>query len=299
MKLQLPPLHSLRAFEAAARHLNLSAAADELHVTKGAVSLQVKRLEDSVGTDLFERGGRRLALRPAGERYFEAVRRALRDIEQATVQLRHAPAGLPLTVSCTPGFAVQWLVPRLARFEAMAPHVDVRIKASNQLSDFARDRVDFAVRHGQGEYPDLCAHKIFDDELLVVAAAALMQGRRPPRSDAELGQFVLLHDEHRGDWRLWLEEAGFAAALAERGPLFTESNGAVEAVRAGMGLALLPLELVRADLAGNRLVQVFPESMKGRLGYYLVYPERAPLRAEAAQFRDWMTGEAAADIVRP
>ncbi|MFM9437616.1 DNA-binding transcriptional LysR family regulator, partial [Janthinobacterium sp. CG_23.3] len=170
MKLPLPPLHSLRAFEAAARHLNLSAAADELHVTKGAVSLQLKRLEESVGVALFERGARRLALSAQGEAYFAAVQRALHGIAQATAQLRGGPAGLPLTISCTPGFAAQWLVPRLARFEAISPHVDVRIKASNRVSDLARERIDFAVRHGAGEYPELRVHKLFDDDLVVVAA---------------------------------------------------------------------------------------------------------------------------------
>ncbi len=291
MKMQLPPLHSLRAFEAAARHLNLSAAADELHITKGAVSLQVKRLEESVGVALFDRGARRLALSAQGEAYFDAVQRALKGIEQATLQLRGGPAGLPLTISCTPGFAAQWLVPRLARFEAILPHVDVRIKASNLVSDFARDRIDFAVRHGVGQYPALCVHKLFDDELVVVATAALAQAA--PRDDEQMASCVLLHDEHRGDWRLWLAEAGLSAALAERGPVFVESNAVLEAARAGAGLALVPLALVRADLAANRLAQVFPEAMKGRLGYYLVYPERSLARAEAAQLRDWMMHEAA------
>lgn len=287
-------MHSLRAFEAAARHLNLSAAADELHVTKGAVSLQVKRLEESLGVALFDRSARRLALSAQGEAYFDSVHRALKGIEQATVQLRSGPAGLPLAISCTPGFAVQWLVPRLARFEAIRPQVDVRVKASNLVSDFARDGIDFAVRHGRGRYPGLQVHKLFDDELVVVAAASLAQAGAPPRTDAEWSAGVLLHDEHRGDWRLWLQEAGFAGDAAQRGPVFVDSNAAVEAARAGLGLALVPLALVRADLDERKLVQVFPASMRGSLGYYLVYPERALVREEALQFRDWMLREAEA-----
>ncbi|MFM9437751.1 DNA-binding transcriptional LysR family regulator [Janthinobacterium sp. CG_23.3] len=108
-----------------------------------------------------------------------------------------------------------------------------------------------------------------------------------------MGACVLLHDEHRGDWRVWLAEAGFAPALAARGPVFVESNAVLEAARAGAGLALAPLALVRADLAANRLVQVFPAAMKGRLGYYLAYPERSLARPEALQLRDWMLDEAA------
>lgn len=292
MKLDLPPLHSLRAFEAAARHLNLGQAAGELHVTKGAVSLQIKRLEESLGVTLFDRSARRLALSAAGAAYFDAIHRALLLVQQATLALRAEAVRHPLTVSCTPGFAVQWLLPRLARFEALQPHIDVRIKASNQLSDFARDQVDFAVRHGHGRHPELRVHKLFDDDLVVVAAPAIAQRQAPPRTDEEWRQYVLLHDEHRGDWRLWLEAAGLCAAPAGHGPVFIDSNAVLDAARAGCGLALVPLALVRADLAAMKLVQYFPESLQGRLGYYLAYPEWTLARPEALHLRDWMLGEA-------
>lgn len=292
MRLDLPPLNSLRAFEAAARHLNLHLAADELCVTKGAVSLQIKRLEEAAGAALFDRGGGRLRLTEAGRTYGEAVRHALKAIELATVQLRRGSARQPLSISCTPGFAVQWLLPRLARFEAIAPAADVRIKASNRIADFVRDGIDFAVRHGRGDYGGMRVHKLFDDELIVVAAP---NGPAPPQTDQDWRQCTLLHDEHRGDWRLWLEAAGFSGAPAERGPVLTDSNGVVEAARAGRGLALLPVGMIQSELAQGTLTQCFPGSMKGRLAYYLVYPEPATpstMGPQALQFRDWMLAEA-------
>lgn len=289
----LPPLHSLRAFEAVARHLHLGDAATELHVTKGAVSLQIKRLEQSTGTALFERGARRLALTAAGETYFEAIHAALLAIERATVQLDAQAARAPLTVSCTPGFAAQWLLPRLGQFEAVAPQVDLRIKASNHVCDFARERIDFAVRHGAGAYPGLGTHKLFDDDLVVVAAPSLRRTCSGPATEAELANYTLLHDEHRGDWRLWLEAGGLPGALAQRGAVLSDSNAVIEAARLGRGLALAPLGMVRADLLDKKLALFFPDVVKGRLAYYLVYPAAAAQRPEAAQFREWIVAACA------
>ncbi|WP_420992118.1 transcriptional regulator GcvA [Cupriavidus sp. 30B13] len=291
MKTSLPPLNALLAFDAAARELNLAGAADLLCVTKGAVSLQVKRLEQSLGVALFARSPRGLALTPAGEAYFQAVSGALGLIGQATAAARTAAAP-QLAVSCTPGFAAQWLVPRLGAFEARHPQVDIRIKASNQVADFARDGIAFAVRHGRGRYPGLHAHKLFDDDLTVVSAPALLRRRRAKPARREVAAQVLLHDEHRGDWGLWLADAGLPAALARKGPVFTDSNGVIEAVRAGNGVALVPRALVRQDLAARRLVEWFGATAPSGLAYYLVYPEATLHGAGAPAFRDWLLEQA-------
>lgn len=291
MTLSLPPVNSLPMFEAAARHLHLGAAGTELHVTKGAVSQQVRRLEESLGVALFHRAGRRLTLTAAGEEYLRAIGGALRLVELATATAR-AHAREPLTIACTPGFAVQWLVPRLAALEARAPDLDVRLLASNQVSDFVRDRVDLAVRHGRGRYPGLCVEWLFDDRLAVVAAPA--RARRGLRSPADVRRHPLLHDEHRGDWKLWLEEAGLPADLASRGPVFTGSNAVLEAARAGRGLALVPEALAEADLAAGALVRCLPGALPSPLGYFLVYPEWSLQRPEAVQFRDWIREASAA-----
>ena len=292
MQARLPPLNSVRAFEAVARHLNLSAAAEELHVTKGAVSLQLKRLEEDLGTALLERGTRGFSLTPAGEAYFGAVNGALRLIAQATLQAR-APSLPIVTLSCTPGFVQQWLLPRLPRLEAVAK-LDLRIRATNAVCDFARDQVDFAVRHGRGPYPGLVTHSLFDDDLVVVAAPGARRPgwRKPDARDLEGHQ--LLHDEHRGDWRLWLEAAGLPASLAQRGPVFENANAAIEAAAAGRGLALVPLPLVHPMIERGQLVRWWPGSLRTKLAYRLVHPEWVLRRKEALVFRDWLLGEAGA-----
>jgi LysR family transcriptional regulator, glycine cleavage system transcriptional activator len=232
------------------------------------------------------------SLTPAGEAYFGAVSGALNLIAQATLQAR-APSLPIITLSCTPGFAQQWLLPRLARLEAVAK-LDLRIRATNAVCDFARDRVDFAVRHGRGPYPGLATHPLFDDDLVVVAAPGVRRpGRRKPEArDVEGHQ--LLHDEHRGDWRLWLEAAGLPPDLAQRGPVFENSNAAIEAAAAGGGLALAPLPLVQPMLERRQLVRWWSGSLKAKLAYRLVHPAWVLRRPEALVFRDWLLGEAGA-----
>lgn len=285
-------MNSLRMFDAAARHLNLSAAADELHLTKGAVSQQIKLLEASMGATLFVRSAKGLLLTPTGEAYFQQLHGALRLIEQATLAAR-APQRVALTISCTPGFAAQWLVPRLARFELRCPDADIRIKASNQVSDFARDNIDVAVRHGRGNYPGLVVHKLFDDDLVVVAAYSAIAGPAPLATAGDWRRQVLLHDEQRDDWRLWLEQASLPPELANGGPVLTDSNALIEAVRAGRGLGLVPLALVQADLAANKLALCRSTVFKGQLAYYLVYPAWALERPQALQLHRWLLEEAA------
>jgi LysR family transcriptional regulator, glycine cleavage system transcriptional activator len=290
MNLRLPPLHSLQAFEAAARHLNLSAAAEEMHVTKGAISLQVKKLEEAIGLQLFDRAGRKLKLTSTGETYFRSVNAALQIIRDATENVV-ASKRPSITVSCTPGFAVQWLVPRLSRLEAVSPDLDIRIRATNAMCDFMRDGIDFAVRHGRGSCDGLTAQKLFNDDLIVVAAPQLRRVSRHSLTVADLKGQILLHDEHRGDWQLWLEAAGLSASAAERGPVFEGSNAVIEAALAGRGLALVPLQLVKIELAEKRLMRWWAGTLKSPLAYYLVYPEWVLYKPRAAAFRDWLIKE--------
>lgn len=298
MKQTLPPLTGLRAFEATARHLSMTTAAKELNVTPGAVSLQVKELEMTLGVTLFVRQTRSLSLTQDGQAYFAAARAAFRLIREATADLTSRRRPSVLTISCTPTFAMQWLVPRLSRFEETEPRVDVRLNASNRLVDFARDAVHLAIRHGRGRYDGLRSERLIDDDLLPVCSPEHLKSAGPITSAADLRRHTLLHDEHRGDWRLWFHAAGFDDVDAVHGPLFTESNGAVEAAKAGLGIALLRESLVVQEIAAGRLVAPLGLRVSSDLAYHLVYPAETLELSGAAAFRAWIFNEASADATR-
>lgn len=289
MSHRLPPLSSLRAFEAVARLQSIKAAAGELNVTGGAVSLQIRNLEEWLGMPLFVRKARRLVLTNEGKRYFTSVSAAFRVLGEATRGLRGSGKST-LTVSCTQGFAMQWLVPRMDRFTAAAPHIDVKIDATHHLVDFERDDVDFAIRHGLGIYEGLASEKLVGDDLVPVASPALI-GNATFASSNDLRQFTLLHDEHRDDWRAWIASAHADALDAERGVLFM-GNAVVDAAKAGRGIALLRRSLIEEELRSGNLVQLFPQTLRVDIAYYLVYPQGVLDNGDAEIFRQWLHREA-------
>lgn len=298
MNAPLPPLGGLRAFEAAARHVSISLAARELNVTPGAVSLQIKQLEASLGVRLFVRRPRNITLTPQGEDYFATVRTAFRMVREASAHIVARSRIAALTISCTPAFAVQWLVPRLAGFEAHHPGIDIRVSATNRMADFAREGIDLAVRHGFGRYDGLISERLVDDDLVPVCSPSLQGSREPISTPNDLQNFALLHDEHRHDWRLWLEAAGAGEVDASRGTVFTDSNGAIEAAKAGAGVCLVRLSLVQAEIAQGALIVVLPHTIANGLAYHLVYPATALDRAGVAAFRNWLVAETAKIVGR-
>lgn len=291
MPTPLPSLSSLRAFEATARHLSVTNAARELNVTPGAVSLQVRELEQTLGVTLFERRPRQLFLTEDGSSYFATLRRAFRLMREATEELMARKRAPVLTVSCTPTFAAQWLVPRIGVFEQVMPGIDIRISTSNRLTDFRSDGVDIAVRHGLGRYDGLVSERLIDDDPVPVIHPTLRQ-KRPLDTPGDLCNHVLLHDVHRQDWRLWLDAAGAEGVDAARGPIFLNSNGAIDAAKAGDGVALVRLSLVAREIAGGVLVAPFPDGVMTGLAYHLVYPPAALDRPPVAAFRAWIVAQA-------
>ena len=290
---RLPSLSGLRAFEATARHLSVTLAAGELNVTPGAVSLQIRDLEQSLGVRLFNRLPRQLTLTEDGEGYFKAMRSAFRLMREATEDLLARARPTTLSISCTPTFAAQWLVPRLPNFEERLPGLDIRIAASNRLVDFARDGVDIAIRHGFGRYEGLVSERLLDDDLVPVIAPSLRE-TRPLDAPDDLRNHVLIHDVHRQDWRLWLEAMGVTEIDAMRGPVFTDSNGAIEAAKAGDGVGLVRLSLVAREIQERRLVAPFLRGVSTGLAYYIVYPPGALDRPAVTALRQWLTEEARA-----
>ena len=216
MARRLPPLNALKAFEAAARHESFTRAAEELSVTQGAVSHQVKALEAALGVKLFNREPRRLVITGAGRDYLVVVRDALDRIAAGTDRLLQRQNAGVLTVSTSPNFAAKWLVHRLGRFAEAHPAIDLRVSATLQHIDFAREDVDVAVRHGDGTETGLHITRLYAEELFPVCSPALLSGEHPLRKPADLAHHSLLHLDHRQDWSKWLDAAGAEAAESDQ-----------------------------------------------------------------------------------
>lgn len=286
----LPSLNGLRAFEAAARHLSFTRAADELNVTQTAISHQIRRLEEQLGIRLFERRNRALGLTQAAQGYLPAVRAAFEDLRRATARLQQGSREDILTVSTTPSLAAKWLITRVAAFQAVQPRLEVRISASTHLVDFQREQVDMAVRYGRGNWPRLRADWLMAEDMFPVCSPALLSGTKPLREPKDLAQHTLLHASPlREEWQLWLTAAGLPASLAaQRGLVFDQSFMAVEAAREGLGVALGRTPLVEADIAAGRLVVPFDMKLPADAGFYVVSPEETADMPTIALFRKWL-----------
>ncbi len=303
MSRRLPPLNSLRAFEAAARHLSFTKAADELHVTPAAISHQIKALEEHCGAPLFRRMTRALVLTETGQAALPALREGFDKLAEGAARLVPDPRSGLLTVSVAPTFCAKWLVPRLDRFRAAHPGFDVRIDATDDLADFASGAVDVAIRYGSGRYPGLVAECLMAEVVVPVASPALLRGAEPLETPADLARHTLLHvswkmaDDEAPSWRMWLKAAGVEGVDAERGPRFNVDGLAIDAALAGHGVALVNRMLVAGDLAAGRLVRLFPPASPERPSafcYYLVHPEGHAGNPKVRAFRDWVMAEAAA-----
>ena len=211
---RLPPLNALRSYEAAARHLSFTRAAGELGVTPAAVSHQVKMLEDHLGVALFQRVNRQLVLTEAGGACLPGIRAAFEGLSTAIDSISVAGRSGVLTVSVAPSFASKWLLPRLERFKAIHPDIDVRVSASMQLVDFAGGEIDVAIRYGSGRYPGLASERLIDEAVIPVCSPKLLEGPNAPRTPADVRAHTLLHDDSPDDdascptWEMWLRAAG-------------------------------------------------------------------------------------------
>jgi LysR family glycine cleavage system transcriptional activator len=298
MRRRLPSLNAIRAFEAAARHESFTKAADELCVTQGAVSQQVKSLEAELGLALFRRERQRLALTPAGRAYLATARDALDRLAEGTSRLLAQHKAGVLDVSASPNFAAKWLVHRLGRFAEAHPGIALRISATMHHVEFAREDVDLAIRHGDGRWPDLDVVKLADEQLFPVASPRLAGTRAAARRSALLARATLLHSVDRSDWSRWLAAAGIADVDVERGPVFSQASMAIDAAIDGQGIALARTALAAWDLVAGRLVRPFGPALDVPYAYWIVTPKGAPARTPIARFRDWLIAEAAEDARR-
>ena len=294
---RLPPLNALRAFEAAARHLNFSRAADELSVTPGAVSQQIQNLEDYVGASLFKRTPKGLLLTDAAQMALPALREAFDRLAEAASLLTAAVDGRRLTLTAPPSFAAKWLVPRLGAFEQAHPQVDVWLSAAIELVDLSAGEVDVAIRYGAGRYPGLEVYRLFSETVIPVASPGLL-AENPLSSPSDLAGHILLHDgspdldDSCPDWPMWLAARGLKSVDGTRGPRFNQSSLVIEAAVNGRGVALAKRTLAQADLEAGRLVAAFPISTAVDFAYYLVHPKAKGRLPQVKAFVSWLQAQA-------
>jgi len=296
---RLPPLNALRAFEAAARHLNFSRAADELSVTPGAVSQQIQNLEDYVGAALFKRTPRGLLLTDAAQTALPALREAFDRLAEAASLLTAAVDGRRLTLTAPPSFAAKWLVPRLGAFEQAHPQVDVWLSAGMELIDLTAGEVDVAIRYGAGRYPGLEVRRLIAESVIPVISPELAH-ETPLESPEDLKNHVLLHDgspdldDSCPDWPMWLAARGLRGVDGNRGPRFNQSSLVIEAAANGRGVALAKRTLAQADLESGRLVAPLQIATAVDFAYYLVHPKAKGRLPQVKAFIGWIEAEAQA-----
>lgn len=287
---QLPPLKALPAFEIAADRLSFSAAAEELHVTHGAISRQVKTLEDHLGVALFRRFNRRIELTEAGLALLPFVRQALHRLESGAVQVAVRSRQGPLVVSCLATFMMRWLIPRLYGFSATHAGIEVRLSASHTPVDFARDGIDAAIRIGKAPWPGgITAHPFLEDRVGPVCSPVWLAANRLVRP-SDLKRHMLLHTETRAQaWPDWIAATGTKGINVSSGLRFEHSYFSLEAAASGLGVAIGSLPLVETDVKSGRLVAPFGFVASDRY-YCLLTAEGAGNIGKIRAFRQWMLG---------
>jgi LysR family glycine cleavage system transcriptional activator len=298
MPRRLPALNALKAFEAAARHESFTRAAEELCVTQGAVSHQVKALEEEIGVKLFNRERQKLVITQAGREYLAVIRDALDRIALGTERLVQRQSSGALTISTSPDFAAKWLVHRLGRFAEAHPDIDLRVSATMHHVDFAREDVDLAVRHGDGNWPGLHVERLSAEELFPVCSPKLLAGRRRLGKPADVLQFPLLHLDTHNDWSKWLEAAGVVDAEISHGPVVNRASMLIDAAVDGQGIALARTALAAWDLINGRLVRPFVLALALSKTYWIVCPKATSALPKITTFRNWLLAEAADDARR-
>jgi len=296
----LPPLDLVRGFEAAARRLSFTLAAQELFVTQSAVSRQVQALEEFLGVRLFERRHKALALTEAGHAYYRAAAAALAELRAATQRLRESTRGHVLTVTTTGSFASIWLVPRLGRFRQAHPGIDVRIAATHEMLDLVREGIDVAIRDvPSGKEPPGSVRLVGERLCPVASPAYLREAKAPLARPADLRHHVMLrlHDPQGRwpwlSWAAWLEANG-AADLVPGGTLaYDQYDQVVNAAVHGQGVALGRMSVVDSLVEEGRLVALFGKRMQVPRALHAIYAPGAENRPEAQAFVDWLRREIA------
>jgi LysR family glycine cleavage system transcriptional activator len=298
MRRPLPPLNALRAFEATARHLSFTRAADELAVTPAALSHQIRGLEEFLGERLFERKARSIALTPAGATLYPGLHAAFLQIRQSVELLDRDATSKVLQVSAPPGFTAKWLAPRLYRFMMAHPDIDTRVSATRELANFTSDGIDLAIRNSSTSVNGMWSRQLMQMHLLPVASPRFIGSIGGLTSAQDLKRTPLIHDTLLGTlsgmptWAEWLEAAGVAGVDLSRGLRFNSPDYALEAACEGGGVLLAIRELAHEDLRSGRLVAPFDLVLPAERYFTLTCPDGTEKRPKVRAFIEWILAEA-------
>jgi LysR family glycine cleavage system transcriptional activator len=290
MARRLPNFSALRAFEAAARHENFSRAAEELHLTHGAISHQVRALEEELGRQLFVRNGRQVKITNDGLKFAQFLGKAFADIATATDAMRASSINQRLTITAIPSFAARWLAPRLGRFIELHPDIEVVLQSSGHMQDLAREGVDVGIRFGRGNYPGMVVLRLMGDVYYPVVSPHY-RGGQLPLAPADLARHTLLRSVER--WTPWLRAAGVDLPEPSGGLLFEDLSMLVRSAADGNGVALVRHVVAMQEIASRQLLRLFNVATPSPDEYYFVTPPGAASKPQVQAFRDWLLEEIA------
>jgi LysR family transcriptional regulator, glycine cleavage system transcriptional activator len=286
-----PPLSALRALESAAHHLSFSRAADELGVTQSGVSRAIRSIEQLAGVALFERTGHGLVLTEPGRSYLKKVEALLGELETATRDLAtYRASAFDLRIATLPTFATRWLVPRLRRFLARNASINLDLVARIEPFEFEGSGIDGAIHYGSDAWAGTLRDHLMDETLVPVAGPGLLPAARAP-ADAFGGLPLIQHSHRPTAWREWTQETGWRHPGPERGVCFEQYNMGIAAALAGVGVALLPLFMIREEIASGKLIALTEREVASRWSYFFVYPETKRTNPALQRFRTWLVRE--------
>jgi LysR family glycine cleavage system transcriptional activator len=288
MASKLPPLNALKVFEASARQLSFTRAAEELFVTQAAVSHQIKALEEFIGIKLFMRKNRALLLTEEGQSYYLDIKDVFNNIQEATERLLARGEKGAITVSVQASFAIQWLVPRLKEFSLLYPDIDVRIKAVDKPDNLLTDDIDVAIYYGRGDWGDVHAVKLHQEYLIPVCSPLIFSSGKKLKNIEDLANHTLLHYSSREDWKRWFKKIGLKGIDVNHGPIFSHSAMVVQAAIHGQGIALAHSVLAKPDIDSGRLICPFNEVLLSNNSHYIVCKEHQLDLGKISAFREWV-----------
>ncbi|EPJ55460.1 MAG: hypothetical protein OFPI_03770 [Osedax symbiont Rs2] len=286
---RLPPLNSLRAFEATARLQGVQRASEELHVTHGAISRQLKQLEAWLGVILFDRSGRNISLNRAGESYLKTISSALDLIAQGSQNIQHLKAENTLGIATTHSIASKWLMDKLNQYAQVSPKTEVWLSLEQRSTDFASSGIDVAIRMGHGPWPDLHCLPLMQDRLIVVCSPRLLSNECRLEQPDDLAKFNLLHDRDPDtQWQSWFTANQLQRIDISKGPRLSSSDILLNSAINAQGVALVSEVLAEADLAQQRLVQPLQQSVDLGVYFWLVMPREKYQLPQVRSFCDWL-----------
>ena len=295
-----PPLKSLKAFEVAARLLSFSKAAEELYVTPGAVSQQIKLLESILGVELFKRKNRRILLTDAGQCLLPGIQQGFQNINEAVESIKLIKNNHPITISAAPSFASKWLVPRLRRLQEKHPQIEIRIDTSMDVVDLTRSDIDIGIRFGGGNYPGMQTDLLICEEVYPVCSPDLIDSKKPLANPSDLLDYPLLHyatanqDLGAGwpDWNMWLTAAGVDFNDEHHGLTFIQQQLLIQSALESQGVALVGSVSVIDDIRSGKLIKPFELTFELEFSYYFVTTQHKANWPAIIAIREWILEEA-------